>query len=329
MSLTCSIAIATHNRCEDLKATLVEVARLSPGPEEILICADACTDGTEEFIRKHHPECKLMLNRQSLGSIGSREALFRMAQSDLILSLDDDSHPIEPDFIAKIGSLFEAAPSLAVAAFPQRSDEYPETLDQTDFGPSMLAGSFSSSGAVIRRSIFLELGGFPAFFHHAYEEPDFALRCIAAGYQVRMETSLHVRHRYSGIQRDEIRTHHYHARNELWSVVMRCPAPMLLPVAVFRWARQFDYARKRGIAWVLKEPLWWGKCLGGFWLCLRQRMPLPWKQYRQWMQLVRSPQPAPALPINCTLTTNLPTNLAADSPNPMDSGGNEPKEGRN
>jgi len=295
--MSLSIAIATHNRREDLKTTLAELARLRPAPHEILICADACSDGTEDFLRDAHPDCRVIVNSTSQGSIGSREALFHCAKGDLILSLDDDSYPVESDFIARIVEIFEAVPELAVATFPQFSDEYPETLNQTDFGPSLRVGSFTSSAAVIRRKVFLELGGYPAFFHHCYEEPDFALRCIAAGYQVRLETSLHVRHRYSGIERNEMRTHHYQARNELWSVLMRCPAPQLFAVAPFRWARQFAYARKRGIGWMLREPVWWANCIAGISRCLKARSPISWDHYRNWMELVRRPQPAPNLPV--------------------------------
>jgi len=293
--MTCSIAIATHNRLEELQRTLVELRRLDPAPDEVLICADACSDGTEAFVREKHPECKLIVNSQSKGSIGSRDLLFREAKGDLILSLDDDSHPVERDFLRQIKAMFNATPELAVATFPQLSEEFPESLNQTNFGSPSWVGTFTSSGAVIRRSTFLALGGYPTFFHHGYEEPDFALRCIASGYKVRLETSLHVRHRYSKIERNEIRTHHFHARNELWSVLMRCPAPQFLAVALFRWVRQFGYACKRGPRWMASEPVWWSKCLIGIGRCLDERKPIPWEQYRQWMDLVRHPQKAAPL----------------------------------
>ena len=290
MSLTCAIAITTHNRIEDLKATLAEILRLRPAPDELLVCVDACTDGTEAFLREHYPQCRLLVNPVSMGSVGSRDALFRKAESDLILSLDDDSHPVETDFIEQVCLLFESTPRLAVATFPQRSDEYPESLAQSDFGPRQWVGSFTSSGAAIRRGVFLELGGYPAVFHHAYEEPDFALRCIAAGYRILSETSLHIRHCYSGVQRNEMRTHHFHARNELWSVFMRCPLPQCFGVALFRLIRQFGYASKRGLCWVLQEPAWWGDCLSGIGDCMVSRKPLPWSCYREWMRLVRHPR---------------------------------------
>ena len=107
--------------------------------------------------------------------------------------------------------------------FPQRTDEYPETLAQTDFGSEHLTRSFANSGAVLRRSTYLQLPGFESRFFHMYEEPDYALQCVAAGYDVLFSPVITIRHHYSGEARDEMRVHHRHARNELWSTVMRCP----------------------------------------------------------------------------------------------------------
>jgi GT2 family glycosyltransferase len=150
-------------------------------------------------------------------------------------------------------------------------------------------GSYANSGAAIRRSVFEQLGGYPGFFFHAYEEPDFALRCVAAGWEVRHETSIHIRHHFTGTQRNEMRTHQRHARNELWSVLLRCPAPQFLGVALFRIVRQFGYAWKRGVDWAIREPAWWFAAFGGFARCLSERQPLPWDKYRAWMELVRTP----------------------------------------
>jgi hypothetical protein len=91
------------------------------------------------------------------------------------------------------------------------------------------------------------------------------------------------------VQRDELRTHHRHARNELWSVLLRCPSPQLFAVAAFRVARQAGYARRRGLLWLAREPVWWCDCLRGLSALLAERKPLPWKKYRAWMKLIRTP----------------------------------------
>ena len=76
----------------------------------------------------------------------------REARGDLVLALDDDSYPEQLDCIARIVPMFEQRPKLAVLHFPQRTDEYPETLAQTKFGSEHLTRSFANSGAVLRRS---------------------------------------------------------------------------------------------------------------------------------------------------------------------------------
>ena len=285
MSASIAICLATHNRRDELTRTLREIARLDPQPAGIIIAADGCTDGTPEFVTKEYPAIRLITHTAARGSIPSRNEMAGVCTSDVFLSLDDDSYPIETDFLSRLAKLFDENPALAVASFPQRTDEFPATLTQTDFGPPHFTGTYANSGAAIRRAVFAKLGGYPDFFHHAYEEPDFALRCCAAGWQMRQETSLTIRHHFTSVQRNEMRTHHRHARNELWSVLMRCPAPQLFAVALFRIVRQAMYAASRGPSWLVREPQWWQACLA----MKMKRDPLPWKMYRAWMGLVRTP----------------------------------------
>jgi GT2 family glycosyltransferase len=287
--LTCAVIITTHNRREDLRRTLDVLAQLDPPADEIWIAVDGCSDGTEDFLRADYPHCRLLVHRISRGSIASRNELARAADCDLLLSLDDDSYPLEPDAIARMRDIFEKNPRLAVADFPQRSDEFPATLAEEDFGPARFAGSYSDCGCAYRRATLLELGGHFEPFWHAYEEPDFALRCAAAGWQIRFEPAITIRHHFSGVNRNEIRTHQRHARNELWSVLMRCPAPQVFAVALFRAARQLGYACSRGLDWLVREPRWWIDFLAGAPRALRARCPIPWRIYWNWMKLVRHP----------------------------------------
>ncbi len=284
-----AVCITTHNRREELARTLRTLAALEPAPDEILVAADGCTDGTAEWLRESARQLRLFVHDQPCGSISSRNELAAACTSEIFVSLDDDSQPIEGDFIARVRALFAGNPRLAVASFPQRTDEHPETLTVADFGPAHFVGSYANSAAAIRRSAFLDLGGYPDFFFHAYEEPDFALRCVAAGWEVRFETSATVRHHFTSAERNEIRTHQRHARNELWSALLRCPAPQVFAVLVFRAARQFGYAWHRGLNWVAREPQWWLAFVRGIPRCLAARAPLSWDHYLAWMRLLRAP----------------------------------------
>jgi len=211
--------------------------------------------------------------------------MMRQARAELVFALDDDSYPEQMNCITLVSRFFEEKPKLAVLHFPQRSDEYPETLSQTEFGPEDLTRSFANSGAVLRRSTYLQLPGFEPRFFHMYEEPDYALQCVAAGYDVLFSSVLTIRHHYSGQARDEIRVHHRHARNELWSTLMRCPFPFALGMVAWRVFSQFRYACKRGWSWVIREPAWWWQALAGVPYCLRKRRPVSWRSYKRWLSL--------------------------------------------
>jgi len=289
VSPTCAIIIPTHNRREDLSRTLAVLANLAPQPAEIIVAADGCTDGTVDWLRSSYPRIRVLVHEHAIGSVPSRNELVAAGTCDILISIDDDSYPLATDFVARVADLFAKNPRLAAVSCPQRSDEFPETLDAVDFGAPRFVGSYVNCAAAIRRTVFLELGGYVGRFVHAYEEPDLVLRCVSAGWQVRFEPSLLIRHHFTSVLRNEMRTHQRHARNELWSVLLRCPSPQLFVVAIFRIVRQFGYAWKRGLGWAMREPMWWLAALRGLPQCLRERNPLPWAKYRAWMELVRTP----------------------------------------
>ena len=56
MNLRVGIIIPPHIRCEELSRTLEQIGRLSPPPDEVLICADGCTDGRNALAQEAHDE---------------------------------------------------------------------------------------------------------------------------------------------------------------------------------------------------------------------------------------------------------------------------------
>jgi GT2 family glycosyltransferase len=283
---TVSVMITTRNRVDDLRRTWSVLRGLNPPPLEILITADGCTDETFTFVREEIPQARLFVHATGRGSIASRDAMMRQACGDLVLSLDDDSFPVETDCLARIADEAWEHPQAAVLHFPQRSDEYPETLRPTfGFGLDGETHSFSSAGAVLRRAVYLELTGFRPWFFHAYEEPDYALQCVAAGWKIRFTSVVHIRHHYSPALRNELRTHQHHARNECWSAFVQCPFPQVVPVVAYRAFSQLRYAFRRGLHWAVREPHWWGAALAGLAQALRHRRPVTWEAYRNWLRL--------------------------------------------
>src|SRR5215831_19601006 len=162
--MTVSVMITTTGRIVDLRRTCHVLQRLNPAPLELLVTIDGCKEDVRESLETELQQARVFVNQIGLGSVASRDRMMRAARGNLVLALDDDSYPDQLDCIARIVPMFEQHQNLAVLHFPQRSDEYPETLAQTDFGPERLTRTFSNSGAVLRRSTYLYLPGFESRF---------------------------------------------------------------------------------------------------------------------------------------------------------------------
>ena len=282
--------ITTKNRALDLEQTLGVLKGLDPQPLEVLITADGCSDDTVEMVKseKTKGEIKnilLFVNEEGRGSVASRDRMIREAKGDLVLAIDDDSYPEQLDCLETLQELFEKNPNLAIATFPQRTDEYPESLTIENFPEAHSVRSFPCSGACLRVSTYRALRGFEPMFFHMYEEPDYALQCVANGWDVLYTPVVSIRHHWTGSGRSELRNHHRHARNELWSTVMRCPFPQMLLMIAWRILSQAKYATSRGMGWLIREPLWWWDAIKGLPQAFLRRHPVSWAGYRKWLSL--------------------------------------------
>lgn len=288
--MTFGIMITTRNRCEDLRRTLEQVRNLNPPADEIWICADGCTDDTAMMVTKTFPSAQLIVHETGAGSVGSRNQMLRSMAADWVLSLDDDSYPLDEAFFAKAASLMAQHPEVSVFTFPELHNEgrYASPT-KTPESPGHCVSAYPNCAALMNRADYLQVEGYPTFFFHNYEEPDYALQLFGAGKAVWFEPSLTIRHHFSSANRSHLRNHHLNARNELWSVWMRCPWPWLPLVSLFRVTRQFQHACSQGWDWMVKEPLWWLDALKGLPHCVEHRHAIPWSRYLAWMRLARRP----------------------------------------
>jgi GT2 family glycosyltransferase len=284
-----SVMITSRNRCADLRRTLEVLKEMEPPPYEVLITADGCVDETESMVHSVYPGCRFWSNQPGIGSVPSRDLMMREAKGELVLSLDDDSYPASKDFFSHVPLLFESHPEAAVITFPEAISDTPSYIGKTFVRQGYYVAAYPNSAAVMRRDIYMATAGFPAFFCHAYEEPDYALQCYGSGWAVWWEPTLEIRHHWSSANRNRLHTHHLNARNELWSVWLRCPWPWLPVVSLFRMARQFAYSCSQGWAWSVREPLWWLDSIRGIPDCIRNRRVIRWRRYFAWMRLARRP----------------------------------------
>jgi glycosyltransferase involved in cell wall biosynthesis len=288
--MTFVVMIATRNRCEELRRTLSKVQELQPQPNEILICADGCTDNTPEMVRSEFPHCILVENEHARGSVFSRDRLLRLAKSDIVVSLDDDSYPVDRGFLSHLALVFDSHVEAAVITFTElRGENGAPAGPAVDLSGGQYVAAYPNCAAAMRRDVYLRSQGFPVFFGHMYEEPDYALQCYALSLAVWFEPTLRVRHHLTSSQQEPLSRHHLHARNELWSVWLKCPWPWLPLMAAYRICRQLIFAVSQGFDWAIREPLWWGMAAAGWRHVMKNRRAVPSRVYRAWLHLNREP----------------------------------------
>jgi GT2 family glycosyltransferase len=284
------IVITSYNRCDDLRSTCAQLRKLNPPPDEIIICLDGCTDGSREMLTSKFPRYQMMENSTPQGSIPSRDRAFRLVKSDFIVTLDDDSYPIDPAFLEKVREVVMRHPEAGAITFPELRDQgYAGGPAFTPQSSGRYVSGFANCAGIMLRALYGREAEYPGFFFHAYAEPDYCLQLYAAGYAVWFEPSLIIRHHFTPKERNMLNRHHLGARNELWSAIMRCPFPYVLAVAPLRILRQLIFAMTKGWRWWTQEPKWWWNAFKGIPTCLRHRKPIRARSYFGWLSLTRSP----------------------------------------
>lgn len=266
-----TIVIVTRDRKEQLREALAS-ALVQTGYVEVLVVDDGSRDGTAEMVRDGFPAVRLVRFETSAGLVVRRNDAARLARGPVILSIDDDAVLTTPRIVEAVLADFED-PRVGVVAVPFVDVHYgPEELQRApDDGRVWVAPTFRGTAHAVRRDVFLSLGGYREAIVHQGEEPDLALRMLAAGYVVRLGHSDPIHHRESttrSLQRMTV----YGRRNELLLVFtyMRLPWNVLFAL---RWA-----GRGLLIAWRLRL---FGDTLNGYargvracWRLRHERQPL-------------------------------------------------------
>jgi GT2 family glycosyltransferase len=266
-----SIVISTKNRCRDLLHTLHECHKLNLKNSEILLIDDGSADETSKMVALEYPEVRILRFDNSEGLIKRRNDGANFAAGQFIVSLDDDSWFLDSDALETTVKLFESYPQVGALAYwafdPVAKDSLPEPRAEEE-----LVREFIGCGHALRRSVFLQLGGYRPFFHYGGEESEYCLRLMDAGYYILHTRRIRVFHNQSAVERN-IRERHVSAyRNQLLSTVLNEPWERALPHLLVLAIKGFVFAGKR----CLLSSYWraWMSFLAFLPQCLSIRQPL-------------------------------------------------------
>jgi GT2 family glycosyltransferase len=190
--MSISVVIPTYKRIPELLRTLKILSDLDAGPAEVIVHVDGGDEHSGAAVRQNSNGIRVIEGRNTLGPGGSRNKLVKEAKCDIIVSLDDDSFPIDADFFPAVVRAVERHPTAGVIAMNIIHDGEPLINRSARAHP---VSDFVGCGCVYRRQAFLSSHGYvPIQPAYGVEETDISLQIIDNGWKIIHDHDLRVRH---------------------------------------------------------------------------------------------------------------------------------------
>ena len=189
-----SIHISTYNRLAALNITLEKSKNLLSDPRvECIICDDASTDGTSEFIRSEYPEIILISHRVNKGLIYNRNLMLETTKAKYAISLDDDSYFLSNNVLTCIEDYFLLNEQVGLLACRILwSKENPKELVSAEKNERVQG--FVGCGHVWRMKAWRTISNYPEWFVFYGEEQYGAYQLFKIGWEVHYVPSLFIKH---------------------------------------------------------------------------------------------------------------------------------------
>jgi len=270
-----AVVIITRDRAGELLRTLARLCELPEQPE-IVVVDQGSRDGTARRVRRRFPDVAVVRLAHDRGAAG-RAVGVRVTDAPYVAFCDDDSW-WAPGAIARAAALLDAHPTIAVVAGrvllgrEQRLDPACAAMARSPLPgavdpPERRVLGFVACGAIVRRSAFLEVGGFHPRLRIGAEEQLLATDLAARGWELVYRDDVVAFHHPSPV-RDHGSRRAQQLRNQVWFAWLRRGRMTALrrtlgaacDAARDRSARAGLLEALAGVRWVLAErrpvPRW-------------------------------------------------------------------------
>lgn len=264
-----TVVVITRDRCAELLRTLAEV-RGGDAVAGVVVVDNASADGTVDAVRSAFPDVVVVGLDRNRGAAG-RNVGVALAETPYVAFADDDSW-WAPGSLDEAARVLDAHPDVAVVAATvvvgPGAEVDPTCLEMACSplparaglpGPSILG--FIACGAVVRRTAFLDVGGFDERFGVGGEEALVAIDLARAGWQLCYVPSLTAIHRPSP-SRDPAGRRRRVLRNDVWvSWLRRRWATVVRDTGSLAWAGRRDAVARSALADAVRQAprLLWGR----------------------------------------------------------------------
>lgn len=189
-----SVVIPTWKRTKDLIATIARIQSCDPVPCEIFVHIDAGDDTTASVLGDSYGDSVRTIKSESrMGPGGGRNLLIASATFDVIVSLDDDSWPVDVDFFAKVVKYVKNNKDVGI--FAARILLPNEDPNATHSHIPERASCFENCGCIIRKDAFEATSGYlPLECAYGMEESDVSLQILDNQWKILYAPELAVFH---------------------------------------------------------------------------------------------------------------------------------------
>jgi GT2 family glycosyltransferase len=250
-----TVGITTRDRADSLNRCLGSLDVLRTLSPEVLVFDDGSNPPAQQAIAMS-TRARVLRDDRPPGYIVGRNRLVREAAATAVLLLDDDTRILSRESIEQALAVMSADPRVAVVAFPQAEADgrpWPAGMQpSTATVPSIIA-SFIGFAHLVRRDVFLAIGGYREDFFHTGEEKDLCLRLLEAGYRTVYLPDAVVAHVADSAGRDKPRYLRFLVRNDCLNALYNDPFPRVLWTVPARYALYFRMRR----AWTIADPWGW------------------------------------------------------------------------
>ena len=246
-----SIVIVSKNRKEELDKTLQILEKLiNFSNHEVLVFLDGCSDGSE-LLKNQFKWVIWDGSEKSIGASGARNALYSKAKGEYLIGLDDDAHPLQPNFIDLTKTIFEKYPTVGILAFQEIKGIFNSDTEALSHKKLTVdeyyCNEFIGCGFAVRKNVYEITNGFPVWVDIYGEESCVSIEVIAKGFDILYTNRIAVNHRVNMELRKKAGRNYFRfgkqLKNSAYYYVVYYPFPIIKIVRLF-WHNFKKYATK-------------------------------------------------------------------------------------
>jgi N-acetylglucosaminyl-diphospho-decaprenol L-rhamnosyltransferase len=229
-----------------------------------VVVDDASGDGTAAAVRERFPQARIIEFSEARGQTAARNAGVGQTRAPHVAFCDDDSW-FAPGALSRAATALKRRPRLgAIAACvivepDGRLDPTCVKMAASPLGAVPGLGAprvlgFVACGAVVRRSAFIDAGGFAERYGGGSEEQLLAIDLASRGWDAAYMRDVVAHHEPARHGRKGRR--HMIVRNDLWTAWLRRPLPAALRITAQQLASAGPFTAARALAGAVAGLPW-------------------------------------------------------------------------